>query len=65
MLVDELTGRLREQHLAAVGGGGDSSRAMDVEPDVVVFGDEGLAGVEPHAHAHRPVRERLLPRASS
>ena len=36
----------------------DPSRAVDVEPDVALVGDEGLAGVDPHPHLHRAVCQR-------
>ncbi len=39
-----------EQHLAAVGGGGDPGRLVDVEGDVPCSGRVGLAGVGAHAH---------------
>ena len=35
---------------------------MDVDADVALLRHERLAGVDAHAHAHRPVRERALRR---
>ena len=48
------------EHLPAVPGRGDPRRAMDVDPDVALVGDDRLARVEPHADADRPVVERRL-----
>ena len=64
----ERGGRRREQDLPAVPGGADARRAVDVDPDVALLADDGLAGVDAHADAElgpvRPVmaRERLLRR---
>ena len=56
-----------DQHLAAVAGRGDPRRPVDLEPQVVVAGDLGLAAVDAHPDAHRPgvpfvARERSLGR---
>jgi hypothetical protein len=52
----EIRRRLREQHLAAVPGGGDPRRAVHVEADVALVAEPlRLAGVHAHPHAHRPV----------
>jgi hypothetical protein len=48
---DEIPCRLRDQHLPAVADRGDACRAVDVDPDVALLGDQRLAGVETHAHA--------------
>ena len=58
---DEVARRLRQEHLAAVPGGGDPRRAVDVDPDVALVGHDRLARVEPHADADRSVAERRLP----
>src|SRR5439155_21215623 len=47
---------------AAVSGGGDPRRTMDVEADVVVAAESPFAGVETHPHADR---RRLRPRSRS
>jgi hypothetical protein len=56
----EIRRRLREQHLAAVPGGGDPRRAVHVEADVALDIFHRLARVEAHPHAHGPVRQREL-----
>ena len=58
---DEVARRLRQEYLAAVPGGGDPRRAVDVDPDVALVGHDRLARVEPHPHADRPAAERSLP----
>ena len=57
---DEVVSRLRQKHLAAVPGGGDPSRTMDVQPDVALPGHDRLPRVKPHADVDRPVAERRL-----
>ncbi len=57
----ELSGRLRDEYLAAVPGGGDPRRAVNLEPDIALVGDGGLAGVDPHPHADRAACKRGLP----
>ena len=42
-------------------GGGDARCTVDVDPDVALFGHDGLARVKPHADADRPVAKRRLP----
>ena len=49
--VDKVTRVLRDEHLTAVSGGCDASRAMDVDPDVVACDDRRLAGMHPDANA--------------
>jgi len=49
-LFDESTSRVREEHLAAVTGGGDPRRTVDVDAQVVVSAEDGLASVHPHPH---------------
>ena len=56
----EIRGRLRQEHLPAVPGGGDPRRPVHVEPDVALVGPERLARVQAHPHAHRAVRKRAL-----
>ena len=58
--LDELAGGLRNKDLAARSDGADSRCAMDVDADVALVGQLGLAGVHPHAHPQRPLRERAL-----
>ena len=45
--------RLGEEDLAAVPCGADARRADDVEPEIALIADRGLAGVQTHPHAHR------------
>jgi hypothetical protein len=49
---DERLRPLGEDHLAAVRGRGYSRAPVDVDPDVVVAGDERISGVQAHANAH-------------
>src|SRR5687768_5154528 len=42
-LFDESTSRVREEHLAAVTGGGDPRCTVDVDAQVVVSAEDGLA----------------------
>ena len=58
--VHERTGRLRQQHLAAVADGGDPRALVHVEADVPLLGQPRLARVQPHPHADRPVGQRAL-----
>ena len=51
-MADERRGRAGEQHLAAVARVTDAGRLVDGEADVAVGANVGLAGVQPHAHAH-------------
>ena len=61
---DERGGRRREQDLAAVPGRADPRRAVDVDPDVALLADDGLAGVDAHPDAQLgPVRPARASRA--
>jgi hypothetical protein len=55
----------RDQHLAAVSGGADPCRSVNIKPDVITVPDFRLAGVHAHAHAHvhaiRPAMGRKRP----
>ena len=51
-VLDELAGRVRQQHLTAVGDRADPRRAMYPQPDVALLPDDGLSGMQPHPHAH-------------
>ena len=46
----QVPSRLRDQDLAAVAGGGDAGRTVDVDPDVALLGHKRLAGVQSHPH---------------
>jgi len=46
-----------DEHLAAVPDRGDPRRAVDVDPDVALLGDERLPRVDAHANADRPLDE--------
>ncbi len=46
----------RDEHLAAVAGGGDACDSIQVHAHVVVAVPLGPAGVQPHADAHLSVR---------
>ena len=54
LVLDELAGRVREQHLPAVPGGTDARATMDSEPDVPLATQTRLAGVESHADVTEP-----------
>ena len=58
---DSSSGRaLGDDHLAAVGRGGDPRGSVHVDADVVAVGDQRLAGVDAHAHPQRqPPGQRL------
>ncbi len=47
--IDERLRRLREENLAAVADRRDARALVDVEPDVALLGQPGLAGVETHS----------------
>ena len=65
LILDERGRRGREDHLAAVGEGGDAGAAVDVDPDVALGRNARRARMEPHPHRDRPRRERLLGRGRS
>ena len=48
---DQLARGARDQHLSAVAGRADPRGAMDVQADVVIVSDLGLAGVDADPHA--------------
>ena len=58
--VDERARRLRHEHLAAVTGGGDPRRQMDVLADIALPTDVRAPGMHAHAHADRTGRQRPL-----
>src|SRR5205823_11854171 len=49
--LDQSTGGIREEDLAAVRRVGDPRGAMDIDPDVPLATDPTFAGVDAHAHA--------------
>jgi hypothetical protein len=57
---DEVARRVREEHLAAVGRGGDPCSLHDVETDVSLGDPVRLAGVQAHPDANRLAVERAL-----
>jgi hypothetical protein len=58
--VEQVSGRPRHEHLAAVAGAHYPCTVMDVDADVALLRYDRLARVEPHPDAHLPVGERLL-----
>ena len=58
--VDERARSLRDDDLAAVRGAHHPRRAVDVDADVALVGDDRLTRVDPDPHLHRTVAERLL-----
>jgi len=56
--VEQHPRRLGEHDLAAVRRTGDSGRAVHVDPDVALVGDDRLAGVDADAYLHRTRPER-------
>jgi hypothetical protein len=56
----EAAGRLGDDDLAAVRGGCNARRPVDVHADVALLGHERLAGVDAHPDLNRPCFERLL-----
>jgi hypothetical protein len=61
--VEQGCGRRGHQDLAAVCECGDPHATMDVDPDVALAGERGRPGMEPDAHADRPLRQRREARA--
>ena len=58
--VDERPRGLRQEHLPSVTDGRDPGSLVDVEADVPLVGEPGLARVQPHPHPDRATRERQL-----
>jgi hypothetical protein len=56
----EVSGRLREQHLAAVARRGDPSRPVHVQADVILAVRQRLPCVQAHPHLHRAARQCAL-----
>src|SRR5439155_15140037 len=52
---DQRPGRIRDQHLPAVAGGGNPGRAVDVDADIVLATEPGLARVEAHPYSYAHV----------
>src|SRR5205085_9776276 len=60
-VTDERPRRLRDQYLPAGARAGDPRGTHDVEPEIPLLADLGLAGVQPHAHPHLvPFRPRVV-----
>ena len=57
--VDEAGGRRRDEHLAAVTGGGDAGGPMHVVADVALLCQQRRPGVQPDPHPDRARSERL------
>ena len=57
---DLVSGRLREEHLAAVPRSHHPCGAVDVHPDVVVVGDDRLAAVDSHPHPDTDLGQGVL-----
>jgi hypothetical protein len=55
----ETQSRVRHHDLSAVSRGGESSRAIYVDPDIVVAAQLPFAGVQPHPDAKLPARPML------
>ena len=51
---------LRQEHLPSVTDGRDPGSLVDVEADVPLVGEPGLARVQPHPHPDRAARKRPL-----
>jgi hypothetical protein len=58
--VDKRARRLRNEHLAAVTGGGDPRREVDVLADITLAADVRAPRVQAHAHADRTRGQRPL-----
>ncbi len=58
--VDERPRGLRQEHLPSVTDGRDPSSLVDVEADVPLVGEPGLARVQPHPHPDRAARKCQL-----
>jgi hypothetical protein len=57
---DQLARGAGDQHLSAVAGRADPRGAVDVQPDVVILSDLGLAGVDADPHADVDTRGPTL-----
>jgi hypothetical protein len=57
--VEESGGRRADEDLAAVAGGGDARRTMDIRADVALLGQQRRAGVETDANADWSGAQRL------
>ena len=57
----QVTGGLRNENLPAVTGRRDPGRAMNVDADIALVGDEGLSRVQSHAHLDRACLESFSP----
>jgi hypothetical protein len=53
LLLDEVAGRVREQHLATVARSAEASAPIDAKTDVPLAAHERLARMEPHPDADR------------
>jgi len=58
-LLEQGERRRRDENLASVAARADPCGPMDVHPDVVPIGDEGLTGVQTHPEPNRAERERV------
>ena len=61
LLARELAGRLRDDDLVAVAGAADPRRDVDVESDVALVDELGLARVEADPHPQNTLRRPPLP----
>ena len=60
LILDEVAGRARQQHLSAVASRTDAGRAVNRKANQARLRGRGLAGVQPHAHAkHQSVWPRM------
>ena len=57
---EQVAGRLRKQHLPAVGCRHHPSPPVQSDADVALLGEGRLAGVDAHPHSHRRRRQRAL-----
>jgi hypothetical protein len=51
VILDQITGRARKQHLASMAGGADAGCPMDGQPEVALLVDGGFARVDPDPDA--------------
>ena len=58
--IDEVSRRLREQHLAAMPGGRDTGSTMHIDTHIALVRDQRLARMQPHPHPHRSAHQRRL-----
>src|ERR1700693_2419655 len=61
IVLDELSRRLRDEHLTAVPCCGDAGAPVDIHSGIAFLGSQRLARVDAHSSSDRPGSESALP----